>query len=78
MRYSNTGEFMSDLFKIQKRLTNWVESDNVFYATKFNGDELRVVEGKKGFSIEKKSHGWRRNGGFSDEIETLLEQINKN
>jgi serine/threonine protein kinase len=78
VRYSNTGEFMNDLFKVQKRLTNWVESDNVFYATKFNGNELRVVEGKKGFSIEKKGSGWRRSGGFSDNIEELFALINKN
>jgi hypothetical protein len=69
---------MNDLFKVQKRLTNWVESDNVFYATKFNGNELRVVEGKKGFSIEKKGSGWRRSGGFSDNIEELFALINKN
>jgi serine/threonine protein kinase len=77
VRYANTGEFMNDLFKIQKRLTNWSESDDIFYATKFNGVELRVVESKKGFFIEKKGGGWRRNGGFSNNVEPLFEQINR-
>jgi serine/threonine protein kinase len=77
VRYSNTGEFMNGLFKVQKRLINWYESDDVFFATKHSGDELRIVKRNKGYSIEKKgSGGWRRNTCFSDNVDKLFEKIN--
>ncbi|MDX5325924.1 MAG: protein kinase [Bacteroidota bacterium] len=79
IRYANTGEFMKDLFIVQKRLINWKENDSKLYATKMNGDEFRIVESKKGFSIEKKGkNGWRRNGEYEATSEPLIMKINKN
>lgn len=78
IRYANTGEFMNDLFKAQKRLINWkVEGPNLF-ATKINGECFRIVDGKKGFSIEKFGNkGWRRTGDFNMDREALIWSLNK-
>jgi len=77
IRYSNTGEFMNDLFKVQKRLTNWSEMNGLFIATKYTGEQFRITNSKKGYSIEKLGIcGWRRSGDFSDNLIELFDLIN--
>jgi serine/threonine protein kinase len=79
IRYSNTGEFMSDLFKVQKKLTNWVETVNGLEAIKSDGNQFRIVSSKKGSCIEKLGkNGWRRNGEFVSTEEELFTRINSN
>ena len=79
IRYSNTGEFMSELFKVQKRLTNWNKVDDLYMATKPSGEQLRITNSRNGFSIEKLgSCGWRRSGNFSHNLEELFFHINSN
>ena len=79
IRYSNTGEFMSDLFKVQKKLTNWIETENGLEAIKSNGDQFRIVSNKKGSCIEKLGkNGWRRNGEFVSTEKELFSRINRN
>jgi serine/threonine protein kinase len=78
IRYANTGEFMSELYRIQKRLTNWKEQDSELLATKSNGDTYRIINGKKGYSIEKQGiGGWRRQGDFEAETTNLITRLNK-
>lgn len=78
IRYANTGEFMNELFKVQKRLVNWKEEDSILIATKMNGDNYRIVNGKKGFSIEKLGNkSWRRSGDFNNNKEALIRSLNK-
>jgi eukaryotic-like serine/threonine-protein kinase len=77
IRYSNTGEFMYDLYKIQKRLTNWKLEDEIFCATKHYGDKYRITRSKKGYSTEKLGcGGWRRSGEFTNEVESHFITIN--
>jgi serine/threonine protein kinase len=77
LRYSNTGEFMSELFKVQKRLTNWIPDVESYVAIKPNGDKYRVVKLRKGYATEKYgSGGWRRNSDFTECINSHFEQIN--
>lgn len=77
IRYSNSGAFMNDLFKVQKRLTIWKEEDNIYYAKKHTGEEFRVIKNNKGFCSEKLGNaGWRRNGDFTKEVESHFISIN--
>jgi eukaryotic-like serine/threonine-protein kinase len=77
IRYSNTGEFMKDLLKIQSKLTNWVEERDQLIATKTNGIQIRIVNTCKGFVLEKfGNNGWRRSGDFADDRISLIKQIN--
>lgn len=70
VRYSNTSEFLNDLYKVQKRLTNWKEEDGVFYGSNAKGENFKISSSKKGFCTEKKGNaGWRRTGDFSSNIE---------
>ncbi|HCQ11741.1 MAG TPA: hypothetical protein DIU01_00405 [Flavobacterium sp.] len=76
IRYSNASEFLNDLYKVQKRLTNWQQKDSIYYATTIKGDKYRILHSKNGFSIEKNgASGWRRTGDFSNEIETQFAKI---
>jgi serine/threonine protein kinase len=76
IRYSNASEFLNDLYKVQKRLTNWQQKDSIYYATTIKGDKYRILHSKNGFSIEKNgASGWRRNGDFSNDIETQITKI---
>lgn len=77
IRYENTGAFMSDLYNVQRKLTNWEESDDGLLATKPNGDRYRIISTKKGYCIEKFGSGWRRQGDFQTDIEPLINQLNK-
>jgi serine/threonine protein kinase len=78
VRYANTGEFMSDLFCVQKRLVNWKVEGQTLLATKMNGECFRIVNGKRGFSIEKLGNkGWRRSGDFNNNREALIWLLNK-
>lgn len=75
IRYANTGEFLNDLYKVQRRLTNWKEEGSVLYATRAKGEQYRIANSNKGYSIEKLgSGGWRRSGDFTD---CIYEQIGK-
>lgn len=77
IRYANTGEFMSDLFKTQKRLTNWKVENDIYYGTIHSGEQFRVSESKKGYLTEKLGcSGWRRTGNYSNDIETHFRYIN--
>ena len=77
VRFQNTSEFMNELYKIQKKLVNWKKEDDIFYASKPKGENLRIVPNKKGFSIEKHgTSGWRRNSEFVDDINLLFSNIN--
>jgi eukaryotic-like serine/threonine-protein kinase len=77
IRYSNTGSFMSELFKVQKRLTNWKVDGDVYLAIKHTGEQFRVLESKKGFLTEKFGcGGWRRSGNFTNELEIHFRTIN--
>lgn len=77
IRYSNTGEFMNDLFKVQKRLTNWRVEGEIYYATKHNGHQFRVANSKQGYYTEKLGdNGWRRKGEFTDDIEPHFQCVN--
>lgn len=77
IRYPNTGPFMMDLYKVQKRVTNWKVDGEIYSATKFSGEQYRVVPGKKGYSIEKFGRsGWRRTGDFTTDLEQHLMFIN--
>lgn len=77
VRYSNTGEFLNDLYKVQKRLTNWVEKGNAFYGTNSKGDQFKITNSKNGFLTEKKgAAGWRRSGDFSVKIERQFANFN--
>ncbi len=78
IRYANTGAFMGDLYKVQKKITNWRVDGNLLYATKANGDSFRINSSRKGFYIEKDGNsGWRRQGEFSDTIDSLIKKINR-
>lgn len=73
IRYSNTAEFLKALLKVQQKLTNWKVDGNIYYATKFNGDEFRIQNSHQGFILEKLgSKGWRRTGPLSKEIQTQI------
>jgi serine/threonine protein kinase len=77
-RYSNVGAFMNDLYKIQKSLTNWFVLDGMYYAIKIKGVEFRITSNKDVFYIEKKGgSGWRKTGKSSNEIQSLINEINK-
>lgn len=77
-RYANTGAFMSELYKVQKKLTNWKEQEGLLIATKTNGDVYRVVYGRKGYSIEKYGNGgWRRQGDFEEQNYNLIMRLNE-
>jgi serine/threonine protein kinase len=70
IRYSNTSEFLNDLYKVQKRLTNWKEKDNVFYGSNIKGEHFKISNSKNGFLTEKKGvNSWRRTGDFTSSIE---------
>lgn len=77
IRYQNTSAFMNELYKIQKKLINWTEVDNIIYANTPKGEKLRIVANKKGFCIEKMgSSGWRRNTDFVEDIIILFNHLN--
>jgi serine/threonine protein kinase len=79
IRYSNTGEFMSDMFRVQKKFTNWIETEEGLKATKPDGNQFRVVSNKKGSCIEKLGkNGWRRNGEFVSAEKELFARMNRN
>lgn len=78
VRYANTGAFMSELYKVQRCLTNWKQIDSELYATKFNNESYRIVNCKKGYSIEKfGASGWRRQGNFEIEDSPLINRLNQ-
>lgn len=76
IRYSNTSEFLNDLMKIQRKLTNWKYDKRIYHATKFSGDKYRILESKNKFSTEKLGASWRRVGDFSDDLQTQINKIN--
>ena len=77
VRYSNTSEFLNDLYKVQKRLMNWKEKDGVFYGSTIKGEKFKILNSKNGFSTEKKgSSSWRRTGDFSSNIEKQFANFN--
>jgi eukaryotic-like serine/threonine-protein kinase len=77
IRYSNTGVFLSDLFKVQKRLTNWNFDGEIYYATTYTGSQFRVVHDKKGYSTEKCGNGgWRRSKSHTANIIEHFTDIN--
>jgi len=77
LRYENTGAFLTDLYKAQKKLTNWQDDGEKLYATKSNGNEFRIINSNKGFFMEKKGNaGWRRQGEFQETIDPLIKDLN--
>jgi serine/threonine protein kinase len=77
IRYSNTGVFLSELYKVQKRLTNWNLDGETYYATTYSGQQFRVVQDKKGYSTEKYGNGgWRRSGSHTANIIEHFTDIN--
>ena len=77
IRYSNASEFLNDLYKVQKRLTNWKEKDGVFYGSTIKGENFKILYSKNGFSTEKKgTSSWRRTGDFSSNIEKQFANFN--
>ncbi len=77
LRYENTGAFLTDLYKTQKKLTNWHEDGDTLYATKSNGNEFRIIASKGRFHTEKKGNaGWRRQGEFQETIDSLIHELN--
>lgn len=77
IRYSNTAEFMKDLYMVQKRLTNWAVSGNFYYAETHDGGKYRISEDKKGFVLEKfGASGWRRSGDHKSDIQPLFDIVN--
>ncbi|OYU79941.1 MAG: hypothetical protein CFE23_11850 [Flavobacterium sp. BFFFF1] len=77
VRYSNTAEFLNDLYKAQKRLTNWCQDGDIYYATKIKGERFRIMESNKGFSTEKLgTTGWRRSGDYTATIASHISNLN--
>ncbi|RAR51067.1 protein kinase domain-containing protein [Flavobacterium lacus] len=76
IRYSNTSEFLNDLMKVQRKLTNWKFEKGLFNATKISGGQYRIVESKNKFSTEKLGASWRRFGDFSNDLQTQIDKIN--
>ncbi len=80
VRYASTDRFMIDLFKVQKKLTNWDEQGDKILAHKPNGDELRIIKSKMEFQTEKKGKEgkWRRNGKKTSTVEEQIDHIKTN
>jgi serine/threonine protein kinase len=77
IRYQNTGAFMSDLYSVQRKLTNWEEIDTVLVATKPKGIKYRIISSTKGHCIEKLGSSWRRQGDFNENKQILINELNK-
>jgi serine/threonine protein kinase len=77
VRYSNTGEFMSDLFNVQKRLINWKVENNNYSALTTSGEQFRVMESRKGYYTEKLGiSGWRLTGAITNDLDSHIISIN--
>jgi len=77
IRYSTASEFMSDLLKVQRTLTNWSYDGTSYYATTSKGEEFRINSSNKGFYTEKNGKsGWRKTGDWSKEIQTQIAKCN--
>lgn len=77
IRYQNVGEFMNDLYKVQRNMINWSELEGELNAEIPKKGLYRIVKHKSKYKTEKlgKNDKWRRCGEITDQIKQQVDYV---